>query len=543
MIVLFSLGAFKGDVMTLPEATLHTLLRLFTAYIVSLILAIIFGMYCAFESSVAKIWLPIIDILQTVPILAFFPIAVEFIITLLGAGRFAYESATIFLIFTAMYWNLFYGVYDSINSIPQDLQNFTRIFRIPFLYALKYVYIPISIPNIISNSIVSWANGWFFVVLNEYLFYQARFSQSEGLGIFIYNAFASGKVNNVLIAILWISLLIVIFHIFIWEKLLLLSGKFKVTTLGENTILKGIETRKRSVSKIRSAIDFLYRFYRHLIFIPYVIKIPRLPKIPILHFKPPKGYVKKLMLNMFKRTVIILPIIISIFIAVYMVLQIKPLPPHYALKTTSGFLMSLTRIIIATFISTTVAFLLNVYFRHNNIAEATIIPIMQIIASIPVSIIMPLVFFLTINTINMPEIGRIFILSFTTFWYIFFNIYAGFKKLPSEYETLSDIYKIKGIYRYIKIYIPWILGSLLVGVHTGLCGATNAIIIVEYIDYGGKIYMTEGIGANLMYNYFSAKNMAKFSFDMMFLIAMILLYSFSFKKLLNFVENKYKYEY
>lgn len=544
MIILFLLGAFKGDVMIIPEATIRTLLRLFIAYCLSLILAITLGMYCSFESNVAKIWLPIIDVLQTVPLLAFFPIAVELIVASLGATRLAYEIAAIFLIFTAMFWNLFYGIYDSINSIPNDLQTFTRVFRIPFLYALKYVYLPISIPSIISNSIVSWANGWFFIVLNEYLFYESKkFTQKDGLGVFIYNAFVEGKVNNIIIVILWISLLIIIFHIFIWEKLLLFSSKFKVSPVGENPVVKTTPTPKRSVSKIRATIDFLYKFSKHLIFIPYVIKIPRLSKISIFHFKPPSQYVQMIIFNIFKRASIILPIVISVFFITYLMLQAQHSSLSYIVKSISSFLFSIARITIAIFLSTVIALFINIYFRRNQLVEAYVIPVMQIIASIPVSIILPLVFFLTLNTLNTPEIGRVFILSFTAFWYIFFNIYAAFKKLPSEYETLADVYKIKGIHRYTNIYIPWILSSLLIGIHTGLCGATNAIIIVEYIEFGGKIYMTDGIGANLMYNYFSAKNMSKFSIDLTLLIGVITIYSFLFKKLLSFIENKYKYEY
>lgn len=543
MLILFALGVFKGDIMIIPNATIYTLLRLFIAYIISLILAIIWGMYCSFENSVAKIWLPIIDILQTVPLLAFFPVAVEGIISFLGTTRFAYEVATIFLVFTAMYWNLFYGVYDSINSIPPDLQNFSKIFKIPFLYALKYIYIPISIPSIVSNSIVSWANGWFFIVLNEYLLFEAKFAPDQGLGIFIYNAFTYGKINNIIIAILWISLLIIIFHIFIWEKLLIISNKFKMGSLGEIHITREIQTHRKSVSKIRAAIEFLYKFSKHLIFIPYVIKIPQIPKISFLHLKPPTDSFKRVIYYIFKKTAIVLPILLFIFLIIYLITQIKYVSPLYLFTSFGGLLLSTTRIIISVFISVTIALGLNIYFKRNPLIEAYLIPVMQIIASIPVSILMPLIFFFTLNILNIPEAGRIFILSFTTFWYIFFNIYAGFKKLPLEYETLSDIYNIKGIFKYTHIYIPWILSSLLIGVHTGLCGATNAIIIVEYIDFGGKIYITNGIGANLMYNYFSSKNMAKFGIDMLLLIVVIIVYSFSFKKLLRFVENKYKYEY
>ncbi|MFN7181689.1 MAG: ABC transporter permease subunit, partial [Planctomycetota bacterium] len=233
--------------MILPRATLYTLGRLFIAYIISLIVALIFGIYCVFEKDVAKIWLPIIDVLQTVPLLAFFSIAIEIIIGVLGGKNIAYEIASIFLTFTAMFWNLFYAVYDSINSTPQQLQSFTHVFRIPFLYALKYVYIPLSIPNLVSNSIISWANGWFFVVLNEYVFYEAKMPPNKGIGNFLHYCYVEGNIQNMIIVILWVCVIIIITHLFIWDKLLLMSGKFKISAISENPIVKSPST-KRSVS-------------------------------------------------------------------------------------------------------------------------------------------------------------------------------------------------------------------------------------------------------------------------------------------------------
>ncbi len=543
LVGMFVLGAFKGEIMVLPEATLYTLARLFVAYIISLIFALIFGIYCAFERDVAKIWLPIIDVLQTVPILAFFPVAIELIINILGGGNIAYETASIFLVFTTMFWNLFYAVYDSINSIPKELQSFTHVFRIPFLFTLKYVYIPISIPNIVSNSIISWANGWFFIVLNEYVFYQSKLAQGKGIGVFVYNAYTQGNIPNIIIAILWVSLIIIMFHLFIWERLLLLSGRFKVGTTGDTPMLKTIETKKRNISKIRTAIDFLHKFYKHLLFIPYIIKIPKLPRIHIFHFKPPKGSIKKFLFDVTKRISIFVPLFVSVVVIIYLILQVANLPINYVLMTLKGFAFSTLRIIIAVFLCLIGAFFLNIYFKKNSMAEATIIPFMQMISAIPVSILMPLIFFFSLKILGFPEIGRVFILVSTSFWYVFFNIYAGFKRLPNEYEMLADVYKIKGIHRYNKIYIPWILSAVLVGIHTAQGASWNAIIIAEYMEFEGEIYTTAGIGSNLMYNYLAEKNMPQFSFDLLFITVFIVVYSFIFKKFLLYVENKYKYEF
>lgn len=145
----------------LALSTSLSLGRMFAAYVISLLLALITGVAMARNKYVETVLLPILDVLQSIPILGFFPAIVLVFVSLLGPAAGS-ELGSIFLIVTSLVWNMIFGVYSSVKSLDPSIDHLTKVYRLSSIHRFLYVYVPASRSSVAANSIVSWAGGWFF---------------------------------------------------------------------------------------------------------------------------------------------------------------------------------------------------------------------------------------------------------------------------------------------------------------------------------------------------------------------------------------------
>lgn len=202
--------------------------RMFAALGLSFVAAILIGITAARKPLASKIIIPIIDILQSVPILGFFPAAIAFFITLFNGSSIGIELAAIFLIFTSMAWNMIFSVYESVLSIPSELLETTYAYRAnPFLQ-LRRLYLPASIPKLIYNSIMSWAGGWYFLTAAEIISLGSKTFTLPGLGSLLGNSVSSGQYVQAIVALATLILIIMLtdFLLCIYLYQLLLHDSF-----------------------------------------------------------------------------------------------------------------------------------------------------------------------------------------------------------------------------------------------------------------------------------------------------------------------------
>ena len=201
--------------------------RMFAALGLSFAAAILIGITAARKPLASKIIIPIIDILQSVPILGFFPAAIAFFITLFNGSSIGIELAAIFLIFTSMAWNMIFSVYESVLSIPSELLETTYAYRAnPFLQ-LRRLYLPASIPKLIYNSIMSWAGGWYFLTAAEIISLGSKTFTLPGLGSLLGNSVSSGQYVQAIVALATLILIIMLTDFFFWRPLESYAKRFK----------------------------------------------------------------------------------------------------------------------------------------------------------------------------------------------------------------------------------------------------------------------------------------------------------------------------
>src|SRR3989442_7237334 len=231
--VFISRGAASNATLILNSFTnllidsMLSIYRMFVALALSFLVAIIVGITAARKPLASRIIIPIVDILQSVPILGFFPAAIAFFITLFSGSPMGVELAAIFLIFTSMVWNMIFAVYESVLSIPPELMETSFACRANPLLQFRRLYLPASIPKLIYNSILSWAAGWYFLTAAEIISVGSNTFTLPGLGSLLSKSVASGQYIEALVAIAVLILIIMLTDFFFWRPLESYSNRFR----------------------------------------------------------------------------------------------------------------------------------------------------------------------------------------------------------------------------------------------------------------------------------------------------------------------------
>lgn len=211
---------------TILLASINTLIRLLISYFFSLFLSIPISLLITKSENSERILLPISDIIQSIPVLAFFPIVVVAFIKLNLT-----EGAVIFILFLAMLWNLVFSMIGGLKTIPRDILDAAKIFRIGGFNRLRYVILPSIFPYIITGSLLAWAQGWSLLIVAEALhsFVPNSSSNSDplGLGSLLVNSFYQGQDFVFLVTLIVMVIIITLINFFVWQKLLHLAERFK----------------------------------------------------------------------------------------------------------------------------------------------------------------------------------------------------------------------------------------------------------------------------------------------------------------------------
>ncbi|HEY9245468.1 MAG TPA: ABC transporter permease subunit, partial [Candidatus Methanoperedens sp.] len=215
-----------------PYYATSSFLRMGIAYFFALCFALAYGYIAATNKNVRNFMLPFLDILQSVPILGFFPAAVLFFVNLIN-GRPGVEIAAVFLIFTSMAWNMAFGVYESLTAIPKELVDAADSFCLRGWQRLENLTLPACVPKLVYNSIVSWSAGWFFLVASEIISAGSGSYRLPGLGSFLIDTAYSGKIALMLVDLSALVTIIISLELFIWRPMQSWADKYNYEYAGE----------------------------------------------------------------------------------------------------------------------------------------------------------------------------------------------------------------------------------------------------------------------------------------------------------------------
>jgi len=470
--------------LALIKYSTYSLIRMFTAYGLSLIFAIAYGYAAARTRFGELIMVPLLDVLQSIPVLSLMPAIVLFMMALFPKSNIGLELAAVVMIFTAMAWNMAFGVYQSMKTIPRDLDYASRIYQFSRRQKFRWLELPHSSISLIWNSMMSFAGGWFFLSVNEAFVLGKHSFRLQGIGAYMSVAQEHSNFRAMVYSLIAMAIIIVFVDRLLWKPLIVWSNKFKVEdTAGE----------KQTESMI---LNYLQR-----LMLPKRIKkiTGDMQKKLSKYRLPPE--IKH------KTAVLILPIFKILFIAiaglVFALILFGVYKSGGILLDLSGkeliyiltsVLLTLGRVVATLLIGVLWAVPVGVYIGLRKKLATKLQPLIQFFASYPAPMLYPIAL-LALYKMNIGlDIGAIFLMLLGTQWYILYNTISGTMSLSDDLIGVKKVFNIKGLVLWKKIIIPAIAPQLITGIVTAAGGAWNASIIAEYILYKNKIVYTRGVG-------------------------------------------------
>lgn len=513
--------------------------RMFAALGLSFVAAILIGITVARKPLASKIIIPIIDILQSVPILGFFPAAIAFFITVFNGSSAGIEMAAIFLIFTSMAWNMIFSVYESVLSIPSELLETSYAYRANRLLQLRRVYLPASIPKLVYSSIMSWAGGWYFLTAAEIISLGSKTFVLPGLGSLLGNSVSSGQYIQAVIALATLVLIIMLTDLFFWRPLESYANRFKYDYSSSSSTSSSFAVPKlhyhlglylynenvaRLISRSAAAFplvhlsDFLSRNPRPLIYIKSssrlietLIKIAyssemRIFSIIYQWFGDNRN--QRVFLN------IALPILtvgitlltieegdviyksFSALSYTYFSLYNNPQSAKIISQIPLALLLSYLRLAAAYLLS--LAWTIPVAIKiANNPRFDRIMPLFQTFAAIPATAFFPFVIVIVNYVPGGFEFLSILLMLTGMQWYILFNLIGGIRSIPGDIEETARAFRVTKSQHIKRVLFPSIYPSFITGSITGWGGGWNSLIVAEYLVFGNKTYSVLGMGSLL----------------------------------------------
>jgi NitT/TauT family transport system permease protein len=471
------------DPKSIPLYAVNSLVRMFLAYALSLGFSIWYGYTANRSKAHEKVMIPLLDILQSIPVLSFLPGVVMAMIALFPNRRIGVELASILLIFTGQVWNMAFSYYNSINTIPRELAEVTRVFGHNRFRKFMSLDLPFSAIGLIWNSMMSMSGGWFFLMACEMFVMKDRDFRLPGLGSYIKTAADAGDMTHVFYGIATMVLVIIVLDMFVWRPVVAWSQKFKFDTVqaedeAESTVLDWL---RKSVIAGRAASGAVAALERAGAYFGRSAQRQR------------GAFAQRAS----KSLGWILKALVVVLMLWWLVSALKLFSTLHAadyLSVLKAALYTTMRTTAAIVLASLWTVPLGVYIGFNPRAARVLQPMVQVVASIPATAVFPVVLVFLVKLGQGLALGSIFLMLLGTQWYILFNVIAGALAIPQDLKEAAGVYGIRGFAKWRALILPGIFPYLVTGLITATGGAWNASIVSEYVTFSGDVLTTTGLG-------------------------------------------------
>jgi NitT/TauT family transport system permease protein len=477
----------------LPLYAFYSTVRIFVAYLLSLIFAIGYGYIAAYNKRVEALMIATLDILQSIPVLSFLPGVMLAMMSLFPSKQLGIELGAILLIFTGEVWNMAFSFYSSLKSIPRELNEACTINRFSAWQRLFQLELPYATIGLVWNSMVSVASGWFFLMVCEMFPVGSRNFRLPGLGSYLQTAAANGDDHALIYGIITMILIIVLTDQLLWRPIIAWSDKFK---------FENVEAAVRVTSPVLHLLrnsNLLSTLHRTT-FAPLSEQLYR----HIAHRNERRfGHGETTVAGTSRRSTATLVVVATIACAAIAYAAFRAL--LLLRQVHSAELLSLFEGAGATFLRVNVSLLLASLWTipvgvaigfHPRLANITQ-PLAQIAASFPATALFPVILLALMRLGLGLGIGSVALMMLGTQWYILFNVIAGAMAIPSDLKEVSDLFHFTSLQRWTTVILPGIFPFLITGLVTASGGAWNASIVAEYFQLKDKTLITTGLGAQI----------------------------------------------
>lgn len=480
--------AISLDPINLPEYAMRTTLRMLVAMLASLVFSLIYGTLAAKSRRAEKVLVPILDILQSVPVLGYISFTVTFFISLFPGEVLGVELAAIFALFTSQAWNMTFSFYQSLRTVPADLVEVSRGFHLTGWQRFWKLEAPFAVPGLVWNMMMSMSGGWFFIVASEAITVGNNTFTLPGVGGYLAQAILHKDIHAVGWVLLTMVIVILAYDQLLFRPLVAWADKFRM----ENT---------RSGDAPTSWVRDLMRRTRliHQIFTPLRLLLSSLARIS-WRWSIPKAVRAESNRQSRSRPGDIIwgafVILLTIYVVSRVITYVKIGVTLADIKHVFGLgLITFLRVTVLILISSLIWVPLGVMIGLRPALAGKIQPVAQFLAAFPANLMFPVFVIMIVHFRLNPDIWLSPLIVLGTQWYILFNVVAGTTAFPNDYKEVAANLHIHGWQWWRQVMLPGIFPYYITGAITASGGAWNASIVSEFVQWGNTQVTAHGLGA------------------------------------------------
>jgi NitT/TauT family transport system permease protein len=488
------IGTLQSEVVSLdpanlPEYAMRTTLRMLAAMVAALVFTLLYGTLAAKSRRAEKLLVPVLDILQSVPVLGYISFTVTFFLLLFPGRVLGAEFAAIFAIFTSQAWNMTFSFYQSLRMLPGDLVEVSTNLQLSGWQKFWKLDVPFAMPGLVWNMMMSMSGGWFFVVASEAITVGDQTITLPGIGSFLALAIAQKDMHAVGYVILTMIVVILIYDQFLFRPLVAWADKFRMentasqTAAPESWVLNLIQ-RTRMIQRILRPISRAISRLGNM-----RLNLPRTAR--------------KVMTSESPATTKAIDWIWGSFIALLTAYALYHIVLYVGTEVTFAEvghvlllgLFTLLRVAGLIFFASLIWVPLGVMIGLRPALAEKIQPLAQFLAAFPANLLFPVFVIVILRYQLNPDIWLSPLIVLGTQWYILFNVIAGASAFPNDFKEAAANFRIRGWLWWRKVMLPGIFPYYVTGAITASGGAWNASIVSEFVSWGQDKVVAHGLGA------------------------------------------------
>ncbi len=524
------------DPRSLPLYAMFSLVRILVAYLLSLGFALAYGYIAAKSRRAEIILIPLLDILQSIPVLSFLPGVMLAMVALFPSRQLGVELGSIILIFTGQVWNIAFSFYSSLKTIPRDLREAAIIYRFSRWQRFTELDLPFSTIGLVWNSMMSVAGGWFFLMACEMFVLGDKDFRLPGLGSYLQTAAGRGDTRAMLWGLAAMVAVIVLMDQLIWRPVITWADKFKFEQVESAGAVQS------SLLNFLRKESFLIRFYRRILHpvvewatMEFASGAKRAAQTirgnPVTRPRPWFGWIFA--------ALSVAAVIYGIYRATGELMRL-PWVEYAQLLRSAG--LTFLRVNLALLIGALWTVPVGVAIGFSPRLSRVMQPLVQLAASIPATALFPVILLFLIQLRGGVEIAAMALMLLGTQWYILFNVIAGAMAIPTDLKEAANVFRFSSLDRWRYLILPGIFPYLVTGMVTASGGAWNASIVAEYFHFQGKIVQAPGLGSTIS----SASDAGRFDLllasTLIMAVIVVLINRLVWRKLYRLASTRFKLE-
>jgi len=477
------------DPANLPEYALRTTLRMFAAILVSLLFTFVVATLAAKSRKAELVIVPALDILQSVPVLGFLTFTVVFFLRLFPGSEFGAECAAIFAIFTSQAWNMAFSFYQSLRTVPRDLDEVSRHFQLSPWLRFWRLEAPFAAPGLIWNTMMSMSGGWFFVVASEAITVGDTTVKLPGIGSWLAVAIDAKDIHAVILAVLMMAAVILAYDQLLFRPIVAWADKFRFEQTAApqrpHSWVYDLWRRGKVVRRVSPAIGWM---------------AARISKLPLGFTRPARSVRRsgagRLADRLADRLWLLVVLAVVAYALWHIVLFTRASLSTSDVLTAIGLgLLTLLRVAVLIALASLIWVPIGVWIGLRPWAATRVQPVAQFLAAFPANVLFPMAVVVIVTWRLNPDIWLSPLMVLGTQWYILFNVIAGASAFPTDLREASTLFRLRTWQWWRKVIVPGILPYYVTGALTASGGSWNASIVAEVASWGDTKLRAAGLGS------------------------------------------------